>query len=354
MASTKHRVMLISRTDGTRGPLGVARAINMELASYPDCRTVEVGGGFGMIRLFLRIAFAMKGWSVCIHANGYRIPLLMLWASRINKGNRYFCVIHGVVNVEKEYRPVSEKDTKLEPYVFKRFQNVICVSDFERKRLFEMYGARNRVFVIHNGVEPGAGTGVSQCKAVSLALHEPVFITTGGFERRKAVDLALEVLGELKRLGTNPKLVVCGRDSKETGSNRELCEQMAKEAGIEMVYEGEIKDKDRLRKLYDQAHFYIGLSRFDTFNVSVLEGAAAGCVPVISTLCGACELFDEKSSIVVDIEHGQFAGETSQRIVNLISNNEEYRTASENARQIARLNTWSDVSKQYWKVLSHE
>ena len=345
--------MLISRTDGTRGPLGVARAVNNELASYPDCRMEEVGGGFGMLKLLARIAFAMRGWSICIHANGYRVPLLMLWVSRIDKGNRYFCVIHGVVNIEKEYRPVSKKDTKLEPYIFKHFQNVICVSDFERRRLFEMYGARDRVYVIHNGVEIVARNDESQCKAESLALLEPVFITTGGFEQRKAVDLALKLLGEVKHLGTKPKLIVCGRDSKETGSNRELCEQMARDAGIEMIYKGEIGAKSRLWELYSQAHFYIGLSRFDTFNVSVLEGAAAGCVPVVSTTCGACELFNETSAVISDIEQEENFRRVAQRVIELVRDSAKYEAIRKNAYQVAQENTWENIAERYLEILSN-
>ena len=78
MVSSKRHIMLISRTDGMRGPLGVARAVNARLADRPDCRMVEVGGGAGMLRLLARIALRLHGWSICIHANGYRVPLLAL------------------------------------------------------------------------------------------------------------------------------------------------------------------------------------------------------------------------------------------------------------------------------------
>lgn len=355
MVSSKRRIMLISRTDGTRGPLGVARAVNARLADRPDCRMVEVGGGASMLRLLTRIALRLRGWSICIHANGYRVPLLMHFVSRINRSNRYFCVMHGVVNVESAYRPVEWKDIRLEPYIFKNFQNIICVSDFERRKLFAMYGERDCVRVVHNGVDMPRGIGLPQRKAAHPALLESVtFITTGGFEQRKAVDLALEVLGRLSKLGRGAKLIVCGRDSVETGSNRALCEQMATDAGVELVYEGEIKDKARLRELYAQAHFYMGLSRFDTFNVSVLEGAAAGCVPVVSTSCGAAELFDAGSAVVVDIDDPAALDAAAERIAALVSDDAAYEQQSRAARQVAQANTWDHVAQRYWEILSHE
>lgn len=355
MVSSKRRIMLISRTDGTRGPLGVARAVNTRLADRPDCRMVEVGGGAGMLRLLMSIALCLRGWSICIHANGYRVPLLMHLVSRINRSNRYFCVMHGVVNIESAYRPVERKDTRLEPYIFKNFQNVICVSDFERRKLFAMYGERDRVCVVHNGVDTPRGMELPQRKATNPALLESVtFITTGGFEQRKAVDLALGVLGRLSKLGCSAKLIVCGRDSVETGSNRALCEQLATDVGVELVYEGEIKDKARLQELYAHAHFYMGLSRFDTFNVSVLEGAAAGCVPVVSTSCGAAELFDAGSAVVVDIDDPAALDAAAERIAALASDNVAYEQRSCAAQRVAQANTWDHVAQRYWEILAHE
>ena len=355
MVSSKRHIMLISRTDGMRGPLGVARAVNARLADRPDCRMVEVGGGAGMLRLLARIALRLHGWSICIHANGYRVPLLMHLVSRINSSNRYFCVLHGVVNVESAYRPVERKDTKLEPYIFKNFQNVICVSNFEREKLFALYGARDRVYVIHNGVDMSdAGEGHQRKAAADLSLLEPVCITTGGFEQCKAVDLALRVLGRLSKFGHGAKLIVCGRDSVETGSNRAFCEQLATDVDVELVYEGEIKDKTRLQELYAQAHFYIGLSRFDTFNVSVLEGAAAGCIPVVSASCGAAELFDASSAVVVDIGDSAAIDAAAERMAFLASDAAAYEQQSRAAQQVAKANTWDHVAQRYWEILIHE
>ena len=353
MVSSRRRIMLISRTDGTRGPLGVARCVNTRLSGRSNCQIVEVRGGVGMLRLLVRIALRMRGWSICIHANGYRVPLLMHFVSRLNCANRYFCVLHGIVNVESAYRPVERKDTGLEPYIFKNFQNVICVSDFERRKLFDMYGERDHVYVIHNGVEMPWGMERSQHKATNLKLSESVIgITTGGFEQLKAVDLALGVLGRLSKLGHRTKLIICGRDSVETGSNRALCEQIAEDSGVELVYEGEIKDKVRLQELYAQAHFYMGLSRFDTFNVSVLEGAAAGCVPVVSTSCGAVELFDDGSAIIVNIEDVSDLDAAAARMAALTADENEYEKQSRAARQVAQTNTWDYVAQRYWEVLS--
>lgn len=354
MVSSKRRIILISRTDGMRGPLGVAHAVNARLADRPDCQMVEVGGSADMLRLLARIALRLRGWSICIHANGYRVPLLMHLVSRINRSNHYFCVMHGVVNVESAYRPVERKDTRLEPYIFKNFQNVICVSNFEREKLFALYGARDRVYVIHNGVDMSDAVGGRQRKAVDLAPLELVCITTGGFEQRKAVDLALGMLGCLSKLGHDVKLIVCGRDSVETGSNRVFCEQLATDVGVELIYEGEIKDKTRLQELYAQAHFYIGLSRFDTFNVSVLEGAAAGCIPVVSTSCGAAELFDASSAVVVDIDDPAAIDAAAERMAVLASDAAAYEQQSRVARQVAQANTWDHVARRYWEILVHE
>lgn len=343
------KVILVSRMDGNRGPLSVARAVNSRLAAEHDCELVEAASARDILKQFTKIATTVHDCSICIHANGYRVPMALMAVSRLNPSNRYYCVIHGIAAIEREYRPVAELDLKLEPKVVRGFPNIICVSDFEREKLAEVYGRRNNVTVIGNGVNLPAGSYTPRVRCS----NPPVFITTGGFEQCKATDLALLVLTRVAKRYPRPKLIVCGRDTEAVGSNRALCEQIAREGGVDLVYEGEVIDKTRLRNLYASADFYIGLSRFDTFNVSVLEGAAAGCVPVVSNHCGASELFDKHDAVKVDIDDNYGIDFAEEIICDLILNQNRFMSFSAGAIEVAKRNEWDDVANRYWKVLSN-
>ncbi len=347
------KVLLISRLDGTRGPLGVANAVHTRLAEKHNCRLLEIPGTVKALKQIMKVPFVHRGYTVCVHQNGFRIPMALCAISKVDKRNRYFLVVHGVVAEESKYRPVLSRDLELEPKLIEEFPNLICVSNFECGVLKHLYGRSENITVIGNGVDLPDDVDVEQLLDRKRSSYQPVVITTGGYEKRKACDLALLVLSRFAReTGCRPKLVVCGRDGDAVGSNRELCERTAHEGNVELDYRGEITDKAELLKLYHEADFYAGLSRFDTFNVSVLEGAAACCVPIISGSCGVSEFFDRKSAICCDIEVEGWEDSAVETMKRLCGDEGLYRNVARGARAVAEANTWDLVAERYWEVLA--
>lgn len=351
----KAKVLLISRLDGTRGPLGVAKSVHLRLARNHACQLVEVSSFADVLKLIIKIPFAYKGYSICVHQNGFRVPMALCMLSKVNRANDYYLVVHGIAAEESKYRPVLPRDLKLEPKLIKKFPNLICVSKFEAGVLERLYGRTENVTVIGNGVDLPGAADLDALLAKKRSSNPPVVITTGGFEERKGCDLALFALTKYAALtGVQPRLIVCGRDSQAVGSNRALCERMAKEGGVELDYRGEISDKEELMELYRESDFYAGLSRFDTFNVSVLEGAASCCVPIVSKECGAAALFDETSSICCDINEASWVDEAASSLLHLCSDNDFYREAASRSYAVAAANTWDAVAERYWEVLSND
>ena len=261
--------------------------------------------------------------------------------------------MHGVAAEEQKYRPILQRDLKLEQKLIREFPNLICVSEFERGVLKRLYGREHGVTVIGNGVDLPSEISPRALLAKKRSSYPPVIITTGGYEERKGCDLTLLVLSRFAReTGTRPRLIVCGRDTEAVGSNRSLCERIAQEGNVELDYRGEISDKKELLKLYQEADFYAGLSRFDTFNVSVLEGAAACCVPIISRSCGAFGLFSDKNAVRCNIEDNGWENDAAAAIVRLCDDRGLYRGAASGARSVAEVNTWDLVAARYWEVLS--
>ena len=349
-----NKVLLVSRIDGTRGPLGVAKAVCLRLAQVKKCEIEEVSSFASAVSLVAKILFWYKGYSICIHSNGLRLPMVISLIAKINTGNAYYLVVHGIAAEEQKYRPVLFRDLELEPKVIRGFPNLICVSDFELDVLQRHYGRRKNVTVIGNGVNAPEAKDVDLLLARKRSSYPPVVITTGGYEERKGCDLALLVLSEFaRRTGVKPRLIVCGRDSREVGSNRILCEQIAAAGNVELDFRGEITDKNELLNLYRDADFYAGLSRFDTFNVSVLEGAASCCVPLVSEECGASGLFGKANSVKCDINDVDWQESVVSSLIELCADDERYREVARHAFEVAVSNTWDDVAERYWEVLSN-
>lgn len=348
------KVLLIGRLDGTRGPLGVAKAVHTRLAKIHNCQIEEIHTFADVLRLVVKIPIAYEGYSICLHQYGFRIPMLLCLLSKIDRRNTYYLVVHGVVAEERKYRPVLNRDLKIEPKLIRDFPNLICVSEFEKKLLGKLYGRKRNITVVGNGVDLDEELDASILLSKKRSSNSPVFITTGGFEECKGCDLALAVLAKFaKKTGIRPKLIVCGRDSDAVGSNRSLCEQIARGGNVEIEYCGEISDKTELVSLYQSADFYIGLSRFDTFNVSVLEGAASCCIPIVSNSCGAAALFDDSSAIHCNIDSDCWENEVVDQLLRLCDDDDLYRETALHSHDIASLNTWDDVAEKYWRVLAH-
>ena len=354
MSVPSGKVLLIGRLDGTRGPLGVARAVHTRLAKKHNCQIEEVSTFVDVLRLVAKIPFAYKGYSMCVHQNGFRIPLILCLLSKIDHRNTYYLVVHGIAAEEQKYRPVLDRDLRIEPKLIREYPNLICVSEFEKKVLGRLYGRKKNMTVIGNGVDVDREIDSKSLLSKKRSSYPPVVITTGGYEERKACDLALLVLSQYaERTGTRPKLIVCGRDTDAVGSNRALCEQIARNGNVELEYRGEITDKHELVNLYQNADFYAGLSRFDTFNVSVLEGAASFCVPIVSGSCGAAALFDDSSAIRCEIDSDCWVDKAVARLIELCDDGNLYRDVAKRSYRIASLYTWDDVAEKYWKVLAH-
>lgn len=171
------KVLLVSRLDGTRGPLGVAKAVHSRLADKYGCKLEELSNFADVFKLIAEIPFKYKGYTICIHQNGFRIPMAFCWLSKLDKKNRYFLVVHGVAAEEQKYRPVLQRNLKLEPKLIREFPNLICVSEFERGVLKRLYGREHGVTVIGNGVDLPSEISLTALLAkkrssCSLVLHE--------------------------------------------------------------------------------------------------------------------------------------------------------------------------------------
>jgi len=115
------------------------------------------------------------------------------------------------------------------------------------------------------GIEPDLGS-----KAVAYI---------GALDERKGVDLSIDAFKKARKAVPDAKFRLIGK-----GPMREKYEG---EKGVEFL--GYVKDPaEHLAK----SALFLHMSRFDPYPVSVLEGMAAGLVPVVSEMTGTKELLE--------------------------------------------------------------
>ena len=128
----------------------------------------------------------------------------------------------------------------------------------------------------------------------------------GRLERRKGVDVLLEVAPELLREFPQLEIVLVGRDTDNTeigSSYREAFERRyGAEAGVadRVVFAGEVGDEE-LTQAYADADLFCAPSRSESFGLTVVEAMSFG-LPVVACRAGGMAglIVDGESGLVVE------------------------------------------------------
>jgi glycosyltransferase involved in cell wall biosynthesis len=130
--------------------------------------------------------------------------------------------------------------------------------------------AQKHAHVVHPSFE-------SDYFRVAPSLESRTVAYIGALDERKGVDLSMEAFKKARKAVPDARFHLIGK-----GPMRDIYEG---EKGVEFL--GFVKDPaEHLAK----CALFLHLSRFDPYPVSVLEGMAAGLVPVVSEMTGTKEL----------------------------------------------------------------
>lgn len=141
----------------------------------------------------------------------------------------------------------------------------------------------------------------------------------GALDERKGVDLSIEAFRRAKRSVPDARFVLIGKGP--------MAEKYAGTEGLE--FPGFVRDPgEHLSK----CALFLHMSRFDPYPVSVLEGMAAGLVPVVSEMTGTRELLER-------IDPGLVASgpaRAAEKLVALLKDPATIRALSIECRQAVR------------------
>ena len=150
------------------------------------------------------------------------------------------------------------------------------------------------------------------------------FLFVGKEWERKGGDFAVSVCDELIKLKVNVNLTAVGCKVPEKYQRKYLKNYIYLNKNIQ-------EDFNRLRELYNEAHFFMVFSKAEMYGIVFCEAAAYG-LPVITCAVGGITdiVVNEKTGIMLSV--GTSKEIFASKIAALISNPENYRKMSGEAR----------------------
>lgn len=156
-------------------------------------------------------------------------------------------------------------------------------SYFEDSKLFD--GTLNRHFTIYNNIPSHVSILDGKRKEKSHSDEISVGVVSR-LEPIKGMDLVVPTFANAAAKSDKLKLLIVG-----DGSQRELMEHQAREAGItdKVEFAGR-QPQSELQNYYDRIDILLMPSRSEGFGLTAIEGMARGCVPIVSRVGGLPEV----------------------------------------------------------------
>lgn len=160
------------------------------------------------------------------------------------------------------------------------FDTVVCTTRWAAEE-FTRVGAANLAHVpLGIDLETFHPRRRDPALRAQLAQGADVLVVTAvRLSPEKRPDLLAPMLDELKRLGVDARLVVCG-----DGSVRELVADQAQDKPMTMA--GFVSDRQRLATILASADVVVAPGPYETFGLAALEAMACG-TPVVASSSGA-------------------------------------------------------------------
>lgn len=241
----------------------------------------------------------------------------------------------------------------IERKVYSREKTYIAIARSVAEELGEHFGIRERVHVIHHGVDSAQFAPASREPELRArqelrerlgARPEELIIAFVGAYERKGLAVAIEALSRL-----SPEARARGRLMAVGGGAEEGFRALARSRGVEdrVVFAGHSRD---VPAYYRAADLFLLPTLYEPFGLVILEAMAAGLAPVVSRLAGGSELIEDgvSGSLIDDpTDPSEIAG----RIEKLLMSPEHRVSMAGEARRVAERRSWDRVADEYAAVI---
>ncbi len=216
--------------------------------------------------------------------------------------------------------------------LFSRLDNIIAVCDEGKKQLLKEKHNKNKIVVIHNGVDTKYWENQNQStlrEEFGLSKNSFLFVTVGRFTREKGQKFLVEAIGDLKNNTSSDFMQKIKFAFVGDGEEFEECKKSARDLNVEdcIVFLGFRND---IKNILHGCDAYISPSEKEALSISIIEALASG-LPVIATdVGGTKEVVNEKNDCGILVKYGD-KKELADRIQEMAQNKELYNRLKNNA-----------------------
>ncbi len=188
----------------------------------------------------------------------------------------------------------------------------------------------------------GTNFGVLDSEPIpGVTLPENYIICVSRWQPHKNVEILVEAANEIRSIldSNRVNIVLVGKPVRQHDMPLRLISKYKLESQI--IVFSDLTDQN-IAHLYDHALFNFFPSIHEGFGLSVLEGMARGCVPMVHTNTSTCEIAGA-AGLTVDMTN---LSSVVQELTFALSNPRNLQHKKELAREIAANFTWKQASEK--------
>lgn len=337
------------------GPTGVIKGLikGFEENDFQKYELLLYEKGDNKIQYIIKViknVIGVRGQVVNVHTDGYLIPFIVYILSFLNRNNKYYLTCHGIGKIENERgESISKKNLFLEKILYKGFPNLICVSEMQKKDILDLYKRKKKVIVIENGTDAwNYRIDLSESKKVGKIR----IISLGGLSECKGLYELLDLCKDIQDNDIEYQMDIYGtvRDESQMTDFQGKLEKLGIEKSVK--YQKYITDKQELYRTIQKYDVMFCLSKYDTFNVAIIEAIALGCICIASSKCGAADIIKRENLGMV------YENENSKEILcylkNLLSDPNYRNEIRKKGLLLETQYSWKGISKKYIDMVKYE
>ncbi|MBI3535581.1 MAG: glycosyltransferase [Deltaproteobacteria bacterium] len=242
-------------------------------------------------------------------------------------------------------------DIWIEHQVFKKQKSYIAISHQVASELNAEFGIRDRVHVIHHGVDSKTFCPVMENvlereqlrKSLGISCDEVLIVFVGAYARKGLLQ-AVQTFAALEpNIKNKTKLLAIGH------GDLDFFKQQAKTLNIEthLLLMSSIKD---IAPYYRASDLFLLPTLYEPFGLVILEAMSCGLPVLVSRRAGASELIcDGKSGVLIDDPLD--VNKLAHQLGLMIDNPQMRKKLGEQARLVAEKRSWDQVAQEYATVL---
>lgn len=224
--------------------------------------------------------------------------------------------------------------------LYLKWDEVISVSNFTKKRLVERGVSESKIRIVHNGI------ALAEIKSISAQKESvPTICYFGRLNWQKNVDVLIKALAEVKTEIPEVQGKILG-----SGPALEELQKLACELKIEnsLKFYGHIPNYKELLTEAKKCHLFVQPSSLEGFGITVIEAMALGLPGVLSDIPPFLEI--TKNGKGVEISPQKKHSELAKKILLLLKDKEQnkklYFQKIKEGEELVKEYDWKNIARQ--------